>query len=215
MKKLLYLISSLVALTLVSCEKETLPENVVDLGLSVKWSTINVGAINPEDYGYYFAWGEIHQNENCNWETYKWFNKDDKSLTKYCVSSESGTVDNKTVLDMEDDAAHMHWGSAWRTPTKEELEDLRNQCSWAWETKNGVAGFRVIGPNGNSIFLPAAGYRDNTNTIASETIGRYMSSSLDTVFSSNMSFLSFVSDDVQISSDYRCFGFVIRPVFDN
>ncbi|MBR6686591.1 MAG: serine/threonine protein kinase, partial [Paludibacteraceae bacterium] len=76
-------------------------------------------------------------------------------------------------------------------------------------------GFRVIGPNGNSIFLPAAGYRDNTNTIASETIGRYMSSSLDTVFSSNTCFLSFVSDDVQISSDYRSFGLVIRPVFDN
>lgn len=215
MKKLLYLISSLVAFTLVSCENETLPENVVDLGLSVKWSTINVGAIHPEDYGYYFAWGEFHQNENCNWETYKWCNKDYKSLTKYCVSSEFGTVDNKTVLDMQDDAAHMHWGSAWRTPTKEELEELRTQCSWAWETKNGVAGFTVIGPNGNSIFLPATGYRQDTKTVASETRGRYMSSSLDTVYSSNMYFLSFVSDDVLISRDYRSFGLVIRPVFDN
>lgn len=215
MKKLLYLLSSLFALTLVSCENEILPENVVDLGLSVKWSTINVGAIHPEDYGYYFAWGEFHQNENCNWETYKWCNKDYKSLTKYCVSSEFGTVDNKTVLDMQDDAAHMHWGSAWRTPTKEELEELRTQCSWAWETKNGVAGFTVIGPNGNSIFLPATGYRQDTKTVASETRGRYMSSSLDTEFSSNMYFLSFVSDDVLISRDYRSFGLVIRPVFDN
>lgn len=215
MKKLLYLLSSLFALTLVSCENEILPENVVDLGLSVKWSTINVGAIHPEDYGYYFAWGEFHQNENCNWETYKWCNKDYKSLTKYCVSSEFGTVDNKTVLDMQDDAAHMHWGSAWRTPTKEELEELRTQCSWAWETQNGVAGFTVIGPNGNSIFLPATGYRQDTKTVASETRGRYMSSSLDTVYSSNMYFLSFVSDDVLISRDYRSFGLVIRPVFDN
>ena len=215
MKKLLYLLSSLFAFTLVSCENEILPENVVDLGLSVKWSTINVGAIHPEDYGYYFAWGEFHQNENCNWETYKWCNKDYKSLTKYCVSSEFGTVDNKTVLDMQDDAAHMHWGSAWRTPTKEELEELRTQCSWAWETQNGVAGFTVIGPNGNSIFLPATGYRQDTKTVASETRGRYMSSSLDTVYSSNMYFLSFVSDDVLISRDYRSFGLVIRPVFDN
>ena len=223
MKKILYLISSLVALTLVSCEKETLPENVVDLGLSVKWSTINVGAINPEDYGYYFAWGEFHQNENCNWETYKWFNKDNKSLTKYCVSSESGTVDNKTVLDLEDDVASIRWGDNWRMPTKEEFDELINNCTAKIVGYDLVLTSNVEGYRDCYISFPIGGY-------TGETVygGRcyYWSSTLsneETDINNNYSISGpFKAYCLQVNNsiEYPCYttlmnrsyGFYVRPV---
>ena len=129
----------------------------VDLGLSVKWASWNVGASAPEEYGTHFAWGEVEGNWYYNWSTYKWCNGTQYSLTKYNKNSSYGIVDNKTVLDPEDDAAHVNWGDGWRMPTDSEWTELMTNCTWTWTTLNGVNGRLYTGPNGNSIFLPAAG----------------------------------------------------------
>ena len=128
----------------------------VDLGLpsGLLWATYNVGADKPEDYGDYFAWGETEVKSAYNWNTYKWYNGDWDILTKYCISSSYGTVDNKTVLDIEDDAAYVNWGEGWCMPTCEEVQGLKNTCTWTWTTQGGKDGYRVTGRNGNSVFLP-------------------------------------------------------------
>ena len=131
----------------------------VDLGLSVKWATMNVGASSPEDYGDYFAWGETTAKTTYDWSTYKWCNGTYDSLTKYCTKSNYGTVDNKTVLDLADDAARANWGGGWRMPTDAEMTELKTLCTWTWTTRNNVYGSMVTGPNGKSIFLPATGWR--------------------------------------------------------
>ena len=156
----------------------------VDLGLSVKWATCNVGAAIPEEYGGYYAWGETEEkdnyNYNYNWSTYKWCNGSENTMTKYCTDSYYGTVDNKTVLDPEDDVAHVKWGGSWRMPTKAEQNELRNSCTWTWTTQNGVNGYKFTSKtNGNSIFLPAAGYRNGAYLYDSDSVGNYWSSSLD------------------------------------
>ena len=150
----------------------------VDLGLSVKWATCNVGASSPEEFGGYYAWGEIEEKENYSWNTYKWCNGSYDTQTKYCTSSSYGTVDNKTVLDPEDDVAHVKWGGTWRMPTLEEQIELLYNCTWSWTTQNGVNGYKVTGPNGNSIFLPAAGYRNGEGAYYRGSAGYYWSSSL-------------------------------------
>ena len=157
------------------------PEHeAVDLGLSVKWATMNVGANAPEDYGDYFALGETEPKDNYSWETYKWCNGSSSTMTKYCTSSSYGTVDNKTVLDLEDDAARANWGGTWRMPTYDEYKELVDKCTTTWTSLNGVQGCKVTGPSGNSIFLPAAGYRDDSSLYDAGSYGYYWSSSLDT-----------------------------------
>ena len=136
----------------------------VDLGLpsGILWATCNVGASRPEEYGDYFAWGETEPKESYDWSTYKWCNGNYNRLTKYCTNSSygyNGFVDNKEVLEPEDDAAYVNWGSSWRMPTHNQLGELKTQCTWTWTTRNGVNGYLVTGPNGNTLFLPAAGYR--------------------------------------------------------
>ena len=139
----------------------------VDLGLSVKWATCNVGAVKPEYFGGYYAWGEIEEKEEYSWATYKWCNGSYDTMTKYCTDSRYGTVDNKTVLDPEDDVAHVKWGGSWRMPTEEEYYELHNNCIWTWTTQNGVNGYKVTSKkNGNSLFLPAASERTYTTTTA-------------------------------------------------
>ncbi len=134
----------------------------VDLGLpsGLKWATCNVGATAPEAYGDYYAWGETAPKTIYNWSTYKWCNGSYDTQTKYCTSSSYGTVDNKTVLDLADDAARANWGGAWRMPTDEEWTELRENCTWTWTNLNGKNGYEVKGANGNSIFLPAAGKKN-------------------------------------------------------
>ena len=178
----------------------------VDLGLSsgLKWATCNVGANAPEDYGYYFAWGEVEPKTTYNWDTYKYY--DDSNLTKYTSN------DSKTVLDPEDDAATANWGGAWRMPTKAEQDELRNNCTWTWTTQNGVNGYKVTGPNGNSIFLPAAGYVGGGTLYPAGSYGFYWSSSLSTDGPYNAYNVGFGSDDVGWSYDYRYYGLAVRPV---
>ena len=121
----------------------------VDLGLSVKWATMNVGATSPEDYGGYYAWGETEEKSNYDWETYKWCNGSYNNMTKYCTDGYYGTVDNKRVLDPSDDVAHVKWGGSWRMPTSDEIKELTDECNWQWTSLNGVDGCWVTGPNGS------------------------------------------------------------------
>ena len=154
--------------------------NAIDLGLPSgrKWATCNVGASSPEEYGSYYAWGETEKKSNYDWSTYKWCNGSENTMTKYCIHSYYGTVDNKTVLDPEDDVAYVKWGGDWRMPTTDEQRELLNNCDWEWTTLNGVKGYKVTGPNGNSIFLPAAGFRSGTDVLRRDDYGDYWSSSL-------------------------------------
>ena len=186
----------------------------VDLGLpsGTLWATMNVGATSPENYGDYFAWGETQPKEEYNWSTYKWSECSKETQTKYCIDSYYGTVDNKTILELSDDAANASWGGDWRMPTKEDQDELRNECTWDWTTKNGVNGYTVTGPNGNSIFLPAAGYRNGSDLGNAGSTGCYWSSSLSTYHSSNALNLSFDSYGVDCDTDYRCYGQSVRPV---
>ena len=137
-----------------------IPE-AVDLGLSVKWASCNVGASKPEDSGNYYAWGETETKNDFSWLNYKWSVGSNRSLTKYNTKSDYGVVDYKIALDIEDDVAHVVLGGDWRMPTYTEIEELIKECNWQMETVNGVNGFRVLGPNGNSIFLPVSDKEHN------------------------------------------------------
>jgi len=142
------------------------PGEVIDLGLSVKWASHNVGASSPEEFGDYFAWGETEPKEYYGLENYKW-NSGGKqwNLTKYCYNSKRdsrepnkyGVPDTLTVLNPADDVANVKWGDGWRMPTYDEFYELCSKCEEKWTTHNGVEGYLVTGPNGNSIFLPASG----------------------------------------------------------
>ena len=186
----------------------------VDLGLpsGLKWATMNVGASKPEEYGDYFAWGETQPKTDYSWSTYKWCNGSEKTQTKYNTKSSYGTVDSNTVLDPEDDAAHVNWGGSWRMPTDAEWTELRTQCTWTWTTQNGVNGRLVTGPNGKSIFLPAAGGRRGTDLIDAGSWGSYWSSSLTTDYPDYAWRVGFDSDYVYRYYYYRYYGFSVRPV---
>ncbi|MGM9818922.1 MAG: hypothetical protein ACI30B_08105 [Paludibacteraceae bacterium] len=209
----------------------------VDLGLSVKWAVCNIGAKNAEDYGCYFAWGETatketYANGNYKWATAK-YNAEFKewsieSLTKYCTNSDEGTVDNKTMLDLEDDAARANWGGSWRMPTAEEWAELCNpdNCTWKPIKDDGnekIKGFKVTSKiNGNSIFLPAANYRTefDDEDFEDEKCCFYWSSSLafeySDIHSYSLNCLSYYDEseviDMQIVPIGRPLGLSVRPV---
>ena len=188
----------------------------VDLGLpsGLKWATCNVGADTPEEYGDYFAWGETEPKTTYNWSTYKYCNGSEETMTKYCVSSSFGTVDNKTVLELEDDAAHVNWGGNWRMPTKAERDELRNtsNCTWTRTTQNGVEGYKVTSKvNGNSIFLPAAGYRIDDGIYGSGYSAECWSSSLVTN-PTNAAFSLYLQWGVERDAQFREYGLSVRPV---
>lgn len=150
----------------------------LDLPSGIKWANMNIGATIPEGYGDHFAWGETKPKSTYTWSNYKWCNGTGNTLTKYCISSDFGTVDNKTTLDPEDDAAHVNWGGSWRMPTHNEFAELLKNCTWTWTTLYGIEGYKVASKtNNNSIFLPAAGYRGESSLEPIEE-GVYWSSSL-------------------------------------
>ena len=185
----------------------------VDLGLSVKWATMNVGASKSEDYGDYFAWGEIAPKEEYSWSTYTYCNGSSSSLTKYNYNSSLGFVDNKTQLELSDDAARANWGGKWRMPTDAELTELREQCTWTWTTENGIKGYKVTSRiNGKSIFLPAAGNRTGP-LLGSVGDGYYWSSSISTEGSPvGAYYLYFLSGSVNRYDGSRDYGQSVRPV---
>ncbi len=184
----------------------------VDLGLSVKWATCNIGASKPEDYGSYFAWGETTAKTTYDWSTYTLCKGSYDTMTKYCTSSSYGTVDNKTTLELADDAAYKNWGGSWRMPTKAEQDELRTKCTWTWTIQGNVEGYKVTGPNGNSVFLPAAGYRYDSSLDRAGSYGIYWSSSLVSSDSNYACSLNF--DSSSVCSDYgvRYGGRSVRAV---
>ena len=190
-------------------------QEAVDLGLpsGLKWASCNIGAIKPEEYGDYYAWGETETKENDCLETYKWGSGSNLvSFIKYNTNSQYGTVDNKTILDPDDDVAYVKLGGKWRMPSYTEWTELSTKCSWTQTTQNGVYGKKVTGPNGNSIFLPAAGWQYGTNLTSVGSNGFYLSSSLDT---DNPYLAWFVTFSTNVNRNFfiRGYGLSVRPVY--
>ena len=182
MKNILLLLAIAMSFVFISCDDDKdeplAPDShdCVDLGLpsGTLWATCNIGADSPEEYGDYFAWGETATKDVYDWRNYKWAHWEydtisdhfyrvlDETWYKYYYMkwTKDGFIpggDGKMELDPEDDAARVNWGSNWRTPTLEQLQELVDKCNWEWTQQNGVKGCLVTGRNGNSIFLPAAG----------------------------------------------------------
>ena len=178
----------------------------VDLGLpsGTLWATCNVGANAPEEYGDYFAWGETAPKDVYNWSTYQYY--DGSNLAKYTGS------DGLTTLLPEDDAATTNWGNEWRMPTKEEWQELLDNTTNKWTTQNGVNGRLFTGSNGNSLFLPAVGFRwdDDLNYVGS--YGYYWSSSLNTDGPNDAWLFDLYSDYYGMYSLYRGYGQAVRAV---
>ena len=202
---------------------------IVDLGLSVKWASMNVGAAKAEDYGDYFAWGETtgynSGKTDFSWSSYKYCNGTYSTMTKYCLESTYGNVDNKSVLDASDDAATANWGSDWRMPTYSELEELYNSdnCLWTWYSSgntefNGVAGYKIqskkSGYTDKFIFIPAAGYRADSSICDAGEYGACWSSTLCDSYSPDGTYI--YSDSSRHGLDHykRCHGRSVRPVYD-
>lgn len=157
----------------------------VDLGLSVMWATTNIGASSPYLEGKYFAWGEVNAKQEYTWNTYRHCVTGPYDFTKYCKKTNAYNgdfIDNKSRLELADDAANVHWGGEWRMPTATEMKELVQKCKWQCVTRNGVKGQLGTGPNGNTIFLPITGMYSGANKMSAGYQGAYWSSTLDEPF---------------------------------
>ncbi len=189
----------------------------VDLGLTVKWASCNLGSSSPEEYGDYYAWGETEPKDDYSWNSYKWSNGSSVSLTKYNYDSSYGNTDNKLNLDPLDDAASVKLGSGWRMPSYAECEDLMSKCSWSWIANyngSGISGYLVSAINGNSLFIPADGYRYETGLYDVGLGGRFWSSSLYEDRPDHAYAIRFNSSNVYKNTYYRFHGRAIRPVLE-
>lgn len=190
----------------------------VDLGLpsSTLWATCNVGANSPEEYGDYFAWGETEPKTDYSWSTYKYCKGSCDTMTKYCTSSDYGIVDNKTELEPSDDAATANWGSEWQMPSLEQCKELynNNYTTTTWTVMNGIYGRMIVSnSNGNSVFLPAAGWQADAIIDGTGGYGYYWSRSLYTTSGCDHAlYLDFASQYIDWASGYRYYGRTIRPV---
>lgn len=195
----------------------TIPE-AIDLGLSVKWASFNLGANNPEDYGDFYSWGEVESKDKYYWDTYKWCMGNGISLNKYCNQSSFGIfgfTDVKYVLDSEDDAARSILGDGWRIPIDAEIDELLERCSWEEKIVNGRFGQKITGPNGNSIFLPYSGYMSDKSRISQDNMGYYWSSCIRLDYCVSAYVLRIKTGDNQRSYLTRPQGCSIRPVYDD
>lgn len=176
----------------------------VDLGLSVKWATCNIGANTSEEYGDYYAWGETATKENYSKKDYKFYDRGNRAYNF------------QTSLKPEDDVATTNWGGTWRIPTQAEIQELldRSKCTWAWTTINGVKGYKVISKkNKNSIFLPAGGCYNEKEPYKDGLYGYYWSSSLDENGVKGVSYILFHENSkVSLAFDYPYYGFNVRAV---
>ena len=190
--------------------KEPMPE-AVDLGLSVKWASFNLGASKPEEYGKYYAWAGTTGYASGESHDFSWKN------TPYCndgnYNSWSKYTSGNATLESSDDAATVNLGGSWRMPTHAELQELYNKCTWTWTSQNGINGYKVSASNGKSIFLPAAGYRYGTSYAYVGSDGLYWSSQ---VYSSGV----YSAWDLRFNlggrnpgnDGNRYYGFSVRPV---
>lgn len=171
-----------------------------DLGLSVLWAPCNVGATFPEEYGGYYAWGETEEKSSYTMENYE-----------HCDNGNYYNI-GSNISGTSYDVAHVKWGSGWRMPTLDEIKELCNKCSWVWITVNGVAGWEVTGPNGNSIFIPAAGYRYGTVVYYRYSYGHYWSATLCEYGSYGAYYLNLHNGNWDWNYNNRCYGRTVRPV---
>ncbi|MCQ2136253.1 MAG: hypothetical protein MJY67_04980 [Bacteroidales bacterium] len=204
----------------------------VDLGLSVKWATCNVGASKPEDYGALYQWAGIKDvtglSINLDWSNCPYHTGSDQytGWTKYVLSAKSsywsgtGSPDNKTVLDPSDDVASVAWRGTWRMPTVAEWDELLNidNCSWTWTSINEIDGYKVqskkSGYTDKWIFLPAAGVRLAGYHHYLGSSGYYGSSSLHTSDPGYVYSVYFKSGEFERSYNRRYYGQSVRPVSD-
>lgn len=190
----------------------------VDLGLSVKWASCNLGASTPEDYGSFYAWGETAPKQKYTWKNYLFRKSGDWSrnvkLTKYVTNPEKGSVDGRSRLTASDDAARAELGGRWRMPTYDEMWELVKKCTWTQTTKNGVDGFTIYGPNGNSIFLPLTGFFSDDKLIGRRERACFWTSSLrDWDNAAAACLIYYLNGSTQIDME-RNVGFPIRAVQD-
>ena len=209
----------------------------IDLGLSVRWASFNLGASTPEDDGDFFAWGEIEpyyssldpltwkegKKGGYWWSGYSLCNgstSNRKILTKYCTNSSygnNGFTDDKTKLDLEDDAAHVILGGKWRMPSKEEVDELIKECTWEVIKVDEKRGWKVTALNGRSIFIPISGEwsgREHMHT-GQMGYGYYWTSTLANGTPTNAWQLHFTYYGTPGSSvNDRYMGLPIRPVKD-
>ena len=194
-------------------EKPKYPKNcpdnnhphMIDLGLpsGTKWACCNVGATKPEGHGDYYAWGETTTKSDYSWETYKHYDNT-KEKCRSLGSSICGT---------QYDVAHVKWGGSWQMPTLDQIKELLDKCNkGVWTTQNGVEGRKFTGPNGGSIFLPAAGVRHDTNLIFVGSYGYCWSGSQSTGGSYDACYLRFDSGYADWRSNHRGSGQSVRPV---
>ena len=178
----------------------------VDLGLpsGLLWATCNVGADTPEEYGNYYAWGETQPKDNYHFYTYQF--GEQLAMIKY------NSQDHLIVLLPEDDAATANWGANWRMAREEEWQELYNNTTCTWTTQNGVNGRLFTAANGNSLFLPAAGYRYDSSLDLAGSYGFYWSSSLNTDNPISAWYFYFGSDRCDMDYLNRYYGFTVRPV---
>lgn len=179
----------------------TKPEaaEAVDLGLSVKWATCNVGATKATEVGAYFAWGEKEEKDLYNWNTY--FDTDCESPLE-------------SICGMPDyDVAAAEWGGEWRMPTLAEMQELCTKCTWEWGEQDGTSGYIVKSANGQSIFLPAAGTRQGTDLYLSSTYGSYLTGTRDVTNHFYAYALVFQPNGEHwVDNNLRDYGQSIRPV---
>ena len=224
MKKILTTLAAVLccAAMFSSCNKDNPnPEPAdgwVDLGLpsGLLWAACNLGADSPEGYGDYFAWSETATKRLYDWSTYRYCTVDAEgelaTLTKYNISTDYGTVDNLTTLDAVDDAAAVRLGNGVRIPTMDEWIELAYNTTTEWTTQNGVAGYRLTASNGNSLFLPAAGFLYGSDHDCADSSGHYWSASLDTDIPYGARYFYFDSEDWGEGSGYRFSGASVRAV---
>lgn len=235
MKKIFFSIIALLAIALNMSAVIPPSAKAIDLGLpsGTLWANMNIGATSPEQYGDYFAWGETAPKNippsEITWDNYKYFHvtyeykiNGDPLPTKYIKYSKQKhygpAEDNKTELEPEDDAAYVNWGSEWRIPSLKQIKELIEKCTWTDDVMNGVPGFKVTGPNGNSIFLPPAdcswwGFPYAKQEAHQGTCGRYWSRDLAIyIVAENACCLKFDIKEIVTDWEERFKGLSIRPV---
>ena len=191
------------------------PIEGVDLGLpsGILWGSMNLGATLPEEPGDYYAWGETEASSDRSWENYKWGNALEGGLTKYNTDASKGTVDNKTQLELADDAANVRLQGNWRMPTSDDFDELKEYCNVSWTTENGVTGIKVTSKtNYKSIFLPAVGYNAEDQNYGGGK-GYYWTSSLDTDSPGFAHHEELYGGGIRESSFNRYESLSIRPVY--
>lgn len=187
MKKMVLFLA--MAITFVSATGQIV--KYVDLGLSVKWADRNVGASSPSDYGDLLEWGALKESQHY------------------------AKVDFDISGNPQYDAATAAWGDGWRLPTKQEMEELVEKCKWEWTTQGGHSGYRITGPNGNSIFLPAAGWRLEDSEINYDGVSAtYWSSTPDDSYPDTAYNLFFNIDEREVFWTNNDYGRCVRPVCD-